>query len=133
MRTIARVLNLRRITKFGLVGASGLLVNTVALYLAHEVANLPLLAASILAVELAIISNFTLNNRWTFAARSWSIRRLARFNLISLGGLAITTATLMGLVHVFPLHYLFANLVAVSLASTWNYVVNALWTWGSAV
>lgn len=128
-----KILNVRRVIKFGLVGATGVLVNMAALYLGHEVAELPLLTASVVAVEIAIISNFVLNNAWTFAARTWSLSRLARFNLVSLGGMAISVITLIALVNLFSLHYLFANLVAISLASTWNYLVNALWTWGGAV
>jgi putative flippase GtrA len=117
-----------KLLKFSLVGASGLLVNTAALYLCYQWARLPLLMASILAVELAVVSNFVLNDQWTFGERGLSVVRFARFNIVSLGGLAITTVTLLLLKNV-GMYFLVANLFGVGLATAWNFVLNVLWTW----
>ena len=43
--------------------------------------HLPLLVASPLAVELAIVHNYFLNDRWTFRRRQASRARFAMFNL----------------------------------------------------
>ncbi len=117
-----------KLLKFSVVGGSGVLVNTGALYFAYQLAHLPLLIASILAVELAIVSNFVLNDQWTFGQRGLSGIRFARFNVVSLGGLAITTVTLLLLKNV-GIYYLVANLFGIGVATMWNFMLNMLWTW----
>lgn len=64
-----------RYVKFGLVGASGTVVNLVVLYLAHEhlfdqleALGTPF-ASLALAIFLATINNFTWNRLWTWADR----------------------------------------------------------------
>src|SRR5215470_6882596 len=56
---------LSRLCKFLLVGAIGVLVNSFALLVFFQWAHLPLVAASALATELAIVNNFCWNDRWT--------------------------------------------------------------------
>lgn len=117
-----------RLAKFSLVGGSGVVVNTAALYLFYQFGHLPLVMASVLAVELAIVNNFLWNDRWTFHQRDRSPLRFVRFNLVALGGLAITTATL-ALVTSFGVYYLLANLLGIALATAWNFTLSVLWTW----
>ena len=119
----------RKFVKFSIVGASGVVVNSVALFILHDLLDLSLLVASPIAVELAILNNFVWNNFWTFRTRGVQPARLAKFNLVSLGGLVITTGVLYVLVEYAGLYYLLANLFAIGVAMSWNFVVNFLWTW----
>ena len=121
-----------RVSKFLLVGATGALVNSLALLLLVQWTHLPLLLASALAAELAIIHNFSWHDRWTFRRTQLSWSRFARFNLVSLAGLVITTGTLWVLVRHLGLYYLAANLLGITLATAWNFAVNSCWTWGGA-
>jgi dolichol-phosphate mannosyltransferase len=117
---------------FGLVGLSGVLVNTAILWALVQGARLPVLLASALATEAAILSNFGLNDRWTFrdgVHRHSFGMRLLRFNGVSLGGMAITAGLLALLMSYGHLHLLLANLLATGGATTWNYIVNSRWTW----
>jgi len=116
--------------RFGVVGTLGVVVNSLALLLAHGVAGLPLVVASPLAVEVAILHNFLWNDRWTFGAAGFSLRRLGKFNLTSLGGLAIASGVLYLLVGYAGVHYLLANLAGIALATLWNCAASLLWTWG---
>ncbi len=125
------VQHLSRVGRFLLVGALGVIVNTGTLILFHQEARLPLIFASTLAFELAIASNFIWNNRWTFGTRELSLRRFACFNLVSLGGLAITSVTLWTLVTELGLNYLVANLVGIGLATSWNLAGSFRWIWVS--
>jgi putative flippase GtrA len=79
----------RRFVKFAAVGASGVVVNlgTLALLRLLQVhVNL----ASALAIEVSILSNFTINHLWTFGDRRHAqtsiLRHGLRFHLVSLGG-----------------------------------------------
>ncbi len=130
---VAEAVGKRRIAgqfvKFCLVGGSGVIVNMAVVYLLHERLGLALLLASPVAVEASILSNFFLNNHWTFRTPDVEVRRLAKFNLVSLGGMAITTGILTLLVTYVGLHWVFANLIAIGAATVWNFALNFLWTW----
>jgi putative flippase GtrA len=120
-----------RLGKFLAVGGSGVGVNTVVLFLLHQMAGLPVVVASALAVQAAIVSNFLLNDRWTFNRHRPSLRRFAQFNAVSLGGLLLTAIAVWVLTTAFGVHYLLANLVGIGLATSWNFAANVYWTWGA--
>jgi len=127
----------RRLGKFLVVGASGLVVNNAALFTFYQLFRLPLVVASVAAVVLSIINNFVWNDRWTFerhdSALSMAIRRFVRFGVASCGGLLLTTLTLWLLVNNLGFQYLVANLVAVGAGTASNFLLNTRWTYGRAV
>ena len=121
-----------QVLRFACVGVLGLAVNTIVLWLLTERAHLYYLVASALATEAAIVHNFTLNHRWTFAdapADEPALLKLAKFNLVALAGLALTVGALYVLTRFAGLHYLVANVVAVGSGTGWNYLANRRWTW----
>ncbi|EQD39636.1 dolichol-phosphate mannosyltransferase, partial [mine drainage metagenome] len=63
-----------RILKFALVGASGIAVNEGFLYLDHHILGILLAFSALVAIELSIVSNFVLNNLWTFSDRRGETR-----------------------------------------------------------
>ena len=131
-RKITTGASLARIGKFVLVGGSGMLLNTAALIVLYHHLHVALVAASALATELAAANNFVWNNYWTFGQRALSLRRFARFNVVSLAGQCITILTLWALVREGGMNYVVANIAGVGLAFTWNFVANSRWTWGPA-
>lgn len=79
-----------RFLRYGLVGASGVVVNLGALFVLAEIVNLHPNLASALAIETSMLTNFALHERWTFADRrgrvdTWA-RRLLRFHVVSGAG-----------------------------------------------
>lgn len=80
-----------RILKFVIVGGTGALIQFTALHFYRQSFNFQL--AFFLAIETAILSNFFLNNRWTFRDRKLSILQLPlkflQFNLASGGSIII--------------------------------------------
>jgi len=81
---------------------------------------------------MAILSNFALNDRWTFrgvASRHTWVGRMCRYNAIAAGGALISLAMLAALTFGIGMHYLLANLVAIGAGTIWNYVVNSRLTW----
>ena len=121
-----------RLARFGLVGVTGVVINTALLWLFTRFAQLPVLVASALATEVAMLSNFWLNDRWTFRAanhRHGVIGRLLRYNGIALDGLIITVGLLALLTTFAHLPLLLANLLAIAGALAWNYLINTRWTW----
>ena len=70
--------------KYIIVGISGVVVNEVILLMLHSVLGRDL---SILpAIEISIIWNFVLNNRYTFRGRGHFYMRLAKYNAFNLIG-----------------------------------------------
>ena len=127
-----RVRNLPRLLKFGVVGSSGLVVDTFFLWFFTEIAGLYYLVSSPLATELSILSNFLLNNFWTFRQSSdpsGLFPRMLKFHVTSVAGFVIKFTILIGLTKLAGLHYLIANVVGVLVAFAWNYAINVHWTW----
>ena len=125
---------LTRFLKFCLVGGSGVFVNEGLLWVLKQFAGLPLTLSNALSIEASIISNFVLNDSFTFADRRTLgtvsfLRRLGKFNLVSLVGAAINWGITQLLTHFFDIHYLLANLVGIAIAVLWNYLANRGWTW----
>jgi len=125
---------LLRFVKFCLVGASGVLVNMGLLWLLTELAGLFYLLSAAISIETSIITNFILNDRFTFPDRRAAgaghfLRRLVKFNIISLAGLGVNLGILWLLTSVFGVYYLLSNLCGIAAATLWNYLANIGWTW----
>jgi putative flippase GtrA len=126
--TPSAMATLSRWPTFISVGAMGLGVQLVTLVTLTEALGLDYLAATALAVEVAILHNFEWHERWTWSDRSdrggrW--RRLAWFNLVS-GTLSITgNVGFTGLyATTLEIHYLPANLMAIASCSLVNFLAN---------
>ncbi len=123
-----------RFFKFCLVGTSGVLVNEGLLWILRQFTGLPLLLSSAISIEASIISNFMLNNFFTFRDRRLPgvlsfVKRVGKYNTVCLGGLAINMGVLWFLTNALGIHYLLSNLVGIALATFWNYLANTWWTW----
>lgn len=121
-----------RLLKFGVVGASGVAVNMGFLYLLKEFAGFPYFVASVIAIELSILSNFTINLFWTWRDRSGegSLRtKIIRYH-IGAGATAFlgNYLILIALTEIFGIHYLISNLIGIAVGTLANYIINDLWT-----
>jgi dolichol-phosphate mannosyltransferase len=121
----------RRFYRFAVVGAGGVLVNSGVLWTLVSRAHVSTILAGALSTETAILSNFLLNDRWTFRDRRDHrvLGRACRYNGVALSGLAVSVTSLSVLTHVWGVEYLMANLLAVGTATLWNYAVNSRFTW----
>ena len=131
---IRRTGELLKFFKFCLVGISGIGVNQGLLYILHSYYAIHLPISSIISIESSIISNFTLNNIFTFRNQSVPgarrvMVRLLKFNLTCLVGLGINVGILLLLTNVFGIHYLISNLCGITIAFLWNYILSTWWTW----
>lgn len=85
--------DLNHILKFAVVGGLGFLINTIGLLVGVRFGVKPSIAGP-LGAEFAILSNFTLNNLWTFSDRSitsWNVIpiKFLEFNVLSMASLLI--------------------------------------------
>jgi dolichol-phosphate mannosyltransferase len=123
-----------RFVKFCAVGLSGVGVNMGLLWILTEIAGLQYLLSAAIGIETSIITNFLLNDFFTFPDRRYltvksTLNRLLKFNLVSIAGLAINLGALWLFTEVFGVYYLVSNIFGIALATLWNYGVNTYWTW----
>ncbi len=144
-----------RYVKFGIVGASGTVVNLVVLYLAHHYlfnaweapGSRPYFSLA-LAIAIATVNNFTWNRLWTWADRVQANARspqpgpgllgqFIRYTAASWFGIALQYGLTLwftdGLREWLPLvpaapRLLGANVAAIVIASVANFLANDWWT-----
>jgi putative flippase GtrA len=124
---------LMRWCKFSFVGWMGIIVQFSALYFLKSVMHFNYLAATVIAVEAAVVHNFVWHEQFTWADRvqmSWrtSIPRFVRFNLAT-GGVSImgNLALMEVMVSFGHMNYLVANAIAIVLCSLANFLVSEEW------
>jgi dolichol-phosphate mannosyltransferase len=129
---------LKRFLKFSLVGGLGVFVNMGMLTVLTS-AGLGYLPGGVFAVETAIVTNFLLNEFWTFSDFSKRrsgltarLKRFIKFNLFCLGGAVINLSILWALTEYAGIYYLLSNLIGIGAATLWNYGMNANVTWESS-
>jgi putative flippase GtrA len=123
-----------RLAKFGAVGLSGLLVNTLLLAALTNEAGLFYLVSALVATELSIVWNFWLSDTWVFqstAIRSRRFRRLASFAAINNVALALGGPLLWLLVTFVRLQYLVANVLSIGLLMVARFLLSDKLIWGS--
>lgn len=127
-----------RFIRFGLVGLSGVFVDMTLLYLLSDPTSLalPLTRSKIIAGEVAIINNFFWNDVWTFADVSteqyeWGqrMKRFLKFNIICLAGLVLNVLVLNIVFNFIIQNRYIANLIAIAVATVWNFWVNLKLSW----
>jgi putative flippase GtrA len=132
-----------RFVKFGMVGASGVLVNQGVLYLAqvhvlHESritthADWLLLNLALgVAIFFATLNNFIWNRAWTWADRNQHGKGLlTQFGQYLLAcWLAIMLQMLLTNLLARHFEILAANLASIVLTSVLNFLLNDVWTFG---
>lgn len=150
---IEEIIN-NRIFKFAFVGGIGTLVQLLSLtilrFLMPEFSFFFLtkfLLATLLSIELAILSNFILNNLWTFADRKLKLSqfpsKFIQFNIASMGSIIIqlivnaSGENLIGLFSLFTLPFinftvdtgLVFALTGIVIGLFWNFFAYNTFIW----
>ena len=124
--------NTKDFIKYSLVGMSGVFVNLGLYTLLTRYYEVSELLAPLISIESALISNFILNNFWTFGKRTTQSRirvRFLKFHLASGVSALINYSVFLTLFLVFQLYDILANLIGIALAAIVNYLINSNWTW----
>ncbi len=127
-----KLYNPKDFTRYTLVGSSGVLVNLGIYILLTRHFEFPKELAPIVAIETSVLSNFFLNNFWTFKKRTTKIpltSRLLKFHLVVGMSGVINYLVFFFLFKVILLNDLLANLAGISIAAALNYLINSNWTW----
>jgi dolichol-phosphate mannosyltransferase len=122
-----------RFFKFCVVGATGVVVDMAILYAMSDPSTLALglTRSKVAAAEAAIVSNFILNDAWTFGDRTrrapgWraKFRRFLGFNAICAAGLFLNVIILNVLFNFAGLDRYLSNGISILVVTGWNYWLN---------
>jgi dolichol-phosphate mannosyltransferase len=123
----------RRFLKFCLVGVWGSVVNLGLLLLLTEVAGLHYVASAVIGVETAIITQFILNDQWTFRDRRdmacGTLVRARKYFLTCTGGVTIYFLILIPLTEFAGVYYAVSAVIGIFVGFLWNYAGSTLWAW----
>ncbi len=107
---------------FVMVGGCGFLIDSTLLYTLYHYGHYSIKFSKIISSEVAILSNFTLNNFWSFSHKKLDhkfatyAKQFAKFNLIALPSIAIQTIGIVLLTTFFGKHFfypLFYNMIVI--------------------
>lgn len=119
--------------KFLVVGSIGFVINTTILEVMVRLGFHPALGSGI-GAELAIISNFFLNNSWTFGSQKArgmrSLGKFFQFNMTSVGAILIQAGSVWVGTTLFGVEqYRWFYLIGVGIGLIWNYTMYSKVIW----
>ncbi|GAB4187218.1 MAG: hypothetical protein Kow00108_24210 [Calditrichia bacterium] len=125
-----------RFLKFGIVGASGILVNNAVLYILVNKLAVPAFLSSPFAIIIAIFNNFSWNNVWTWNQnkddRHYTyFQRVMRYYIAAALGGTINYLVLMILKYGYDVHLILANLIGIAIGMISNFLFGEFWVFRS--
>jgi dolichol-phosphate mannosyltransferase len=124
-----------RFARFGAVGASGLVVNTVLLAVLTDVVGLFYLVSAVIATQGSTLWNFCLTERWVFADREHkrnAATRLALFFLMNNAALAVRGPLLILLTSGLGIHYVVSNVLSLVALTLVRFALADTLIWAKA-
>lgn len=138
----------RRFVKFGVVGASGVIVNLAFVWLALGVMTHFGLAgeagggetltqqavASAIGILISVFTNFLLNDCWTWGDRGKETgrgalaARIFRYYLASGAAVLIQYGTVMAMLYLWDTNIYLGQLAGIALGTLINFAINNFWT-----
>ena len=118
--------------KFGVVGATGYVVNLAVFAVLAEALGVHHILSAVGAFCVAVTNNFLWNRRWTFRATEGHPGfQAARFLTVSVLALGVNLILLYLLVDLAGAPELPSQALSVAAAMPFNFIGNKLWTFGA--
>ncbi len=119
------------IVRFALVGAFGTLVNLGVLWILRYALGIFHEIASALAIEISVLSNFSLNDLWTFRRKRKVsvIESIIRYHLANASGILVQYATSVALFKVIGLESLTSQFIGIIFGFLFNYALSRKIVW----
>jgi dolichol-phosphate mannosyltransferase len=125
-----------RFIAFALVGLSGVLVNSLALYLVTDKLKIYYLISAAIATVVSTLWNFSLTEMWVYRSADRAkgiLRRLGLFFVMNLIALALRSPVIFGLTTLIGLNYVLSNLVSLGILTVLRFVLADNMIWGQSV
>ncbi len=121
-----------RFASFALVGLSGILVNSLILYLATDRLNIYYLLSVVVATVGSTLWNFSLTEALVYRSKgqvTGRLRRLILFSMMNVAALGMRSPLIFGLTTFLGIHYLISNLASLALLTIVRFVLADNWIW----
>lgn len=121
------------LARFAVVGAIATAIDFGVFSALVLIADLPAGPSNVVSYATSLFANFNLNRRWTFRQQKdarTAARQGGRFLVVNAGGLAMSTAIVVGLASLMP--ELWAKIVSVPIVFVYNYACAKLWVYREA-
>lgn len=136
-QTFLYVLTHSSFIKFVIVGLSGTVIDFGISYLGIEKLHQAVWVATLMSTETAIVSNFVLNNYWSFSHKKIEggpvayIFNFLKFNVVSSGSIAIQAIGIQVLVSLFgkKFWYLYKAVVIAFVIIPYSYILYNKFIW----
>ncbi len=120
---------LLRFIRFGIVGASGMVVDFGVTWLCKEKLHWNKYISNSLGFILAATNNYIWNRLWTFHSTSDAVaREYTLFFIIALIGLGLNNGIIYLLHERLHLNFYLSKLIAIGCVTIWNFVMNYVFT-----
>jgi len=122
-----------RFAAFAFVGATGILVNTAALWLVTDKLHIYYLVSAVLATVASTLWNFLLTEFWIYGKQSQAsglLRRLGLFFVMNVLALALRAPMIYALTSLLGIYYVISNLVSLALLTVIRFELadNIIWS-----
>lgn len=118
-----------RFVRFGIVGASGMLVDFGVTWLCKEKLRWNKYLSNSLGFVLAATNNYLWNRLWTFESESTEVaREYISFFVIALIGLGLNNLIIFLLHDKLHWNFYWSKLIAVGIVTLWNFGMNYVFT-----
>jgi dolichol-phosphate mannosyltransferase len=124
-----------RFARFGVVGASGLVVNTVVLAFLTDVVGLFYVLSAVVATQSSTLWNFCFTELWVFSDREHKrgrATRMALFFLMNNVALALRGPLLVLLTSGLGIHYVVSNVISLLGLTLLRFALADTWIWAKA-
>ena len=118
---------LTTVFRFGVVGVLTALLHYGMLYVGVEALHLNATLASSIGFVVAVIFNYLMHYRWTFAEPAPHGRTLWRYLVMISCGFLINGLVMYAGVQWSSLHYLLTQALALVAVVLWNFVLSNVW------
>jgi dolichol-phosphate mannosyltransferase len=124
-----------RFARFGIVGLSGLVVNTALLAFFTDVAGIYYVLSAVIATQGSTLWNYCLTELWVFAGRDHRRSQGARMGLFFLmnnAALALRGPLLVLLTSGLGIHYAVSNVISLLALTVVRFTLADGWIWAQA-
>jgi putative flippase GtrA len=126
---IRRPQNWFQLVRYGVVGASGYVVNLIVFTLTVHPLGIPYQLAAVLAFVVSVLNNFWWNRHWTFGAGDGHAGFQAmRFFVVSAVAFALSYVVLIALVEGAGLAKVPAQAISIVAATPLSFLGQKLWS-----
>lgn len=121
-----------KLIKYVAVGISGIGVNTLVLFFCTDILKIFYLLSSAAAYEISILTNFIINDRWTFKHidnKSGFLERALYFNYAMIAGALLGMFLLYVFTSLLSINYLVSNIISIAVVFMWRYYASITSVW----